>query len=587
MKHTQCYLKDYPRPQLVRKNWLNLNGRWDFAFDGGNKGEYDGFQRGFEPQYGINVPFAYQTQKSGVNIQKRCDVVWYKREFTAVKPSRGKRLILHFEGCDYLTKVWINGQLAGEHTGAYERFSFDISSHVKKGANTVTVRAEDSYSCRRPRGKQRWCDESFDCWYVDTTGIWKTVWIEEVSAAHVERFYAVPKIENSSVYFEGEIAGFYEGLSLKTVITYDGAFVAESTVRLSDGVFRNTLDISGNADKFKLRCWSHHTPSLYDVEMLLLDGASEIDRIGSYFGVVSYEFNTNCLNQNDSPFYLKMLLDQGYWSDSGLTPPDEDAIVRDILLTKEAGFNGIRKHQKIEDERFYYYCDILGAVAWCEMPSMYEFSQGSKRVFTEEVTAVIEQHRNHPSIMAWVLFNESWGIPRVHADVEQQRFADAMYALAKALDPARAAISNDGWDHTTSDLITLHNYAETGDRLESDLKNLDDVLANKAVAHPSARHRHAFADGYRYEGQPVILSEYAGIAFSRDKGRGWGYGKTVENEEEFLKRLAGLTEVVRAVPEICGYCVTQTTDVEQEVNGLLTADRKWKASVEAIKLINK
>jgi|AGTN01.2.fsa_nt_gi Beta-galactosidase/beta-glucuronidase len=583
IKNVKCYIPDYPRPTFVRESFISLNGVWDFRFDNFNAGENENWAKGFDPEYKINVPFVYQTGLSGINIQKRCDVVWYRRAFN-IEKTPGKRHIVHFEGVDYLSKVFINGSYIGCNKGAYNRFSFDVTAAVKDGENIITVRAEDGYSCQQLRGKQRWADKSYDCWYTDTTGIWKTVWLETVSETYLEKVRIKPDFEKSSVLFEGSVNRFKKGLNLRVKIAFGETEVSDVRLALTDETFRLSADIISDADKFKVKYWSFQNPELYDVEFYLEEGGKIIDKAGSYFGMVKYEYASGSINQNDTPIYLKMLLDQGYFPNSGLTPPDEAAIIRDVTLTKRAGFNGVRKHQKIEDDRFYYYCDVLGLASWLEIPSPYQFGETMKDNYFGEVKDIILQHANHPSVMAYVAFNESWGIPRVHTSREEQLFADGAYHFIKALDPSKAVISNDGWDHTTSDIITLHNYAETERELTPYLENLSGALENKACMF--APYRHAFANGYSYKGQPVIISEYAGIAFSKDAQNGsWGYGKAVENEEAFLKRLKGLTDTVKNTAGVSGFCVTQTTDVEQEVNGLFDASRNPKVNIDYLKEI--
>jgi hypothetical protein len=286
---------------------------------------------------------------------------------------------------------------------------------------------------------------------------------------------------------------------------------------------------------------------------------------------------------NRDPIYLKMLLDQGYFLNSGLTPISEADIIKDIELTKQMGFNGIRKHQKIEDERFYYYCDILGLYVWLEMPSPYEFSNNMSKKITEEWIKIVKQYRHYPSIMTYVLFNESWGIPSVKYDKKQQNLTLSLYYLTKSLDQSRFVISNDGWEHTKSDIITIHNYVEEGKDLFKIYANLETHLSNQYEN--THQVKQVFASNFSYEGQPIVFSEYGGIAFTKDQG--WGYGRKVDDEITFINRLEGLTDAIKKIKKISGYCLTQTTDVEQEVNGLLKPNREPKIEIDTIQRINK
>lgn len=584
VKHTECYRKDYPRPQFVRDSFIDLNGEWDFCFDFDNGGEAKHWENGLpEGAKKIKVPFAYQTTASGIGETKRCDNVWYARKFTP-SVKKGESPIINFEGVDYTVKVWLNGTYLGSHTGAYSRASFNAGAAVKSGENLLVVKAEDSYSCRRPRGKQRSTDNSYTCWYVDTTGIWKSVWAEKVADAYLEYVHITPDFDTLTAMFEGKIAGNLAGLKLKTYVKFGGKVISETAVTVTDSRVSFVVSVDCEAHFFSDMLWRGGDPHLYDVTFVLERGLNEVDKIGSYFGMVKYRSEKNCINVNDTPVYLKMLLDQGYWKDSHLTPPSEEAIEKDILLTLEAGFNGIRKHQKIEDERFYYYCDILGVYVWCEMPSMYEFNTESVNSFINEWQEVVLQNRNHPCIMAYVPFNESWGIPAVHGNRRQQQFTESAYHLTKTLDSNKLVIANDGWDQTVTDIVTIHNYAENGDTLTKIYENGDAMEDKMSI--PFGEWRHVFADGYKYEGQPVLISEFGGIAFSADGNKGWGYGNLVADEDVFLSRLKSLVLSIKRMRGVCGYCLTQTTDVQQEVNGVLTEERKWKVDVKKLKEIN-
>lgn len=581
IKHTACYKKGYPRPQFVRNSFIRLDGKWKFCFDTQNAGEKENYGNGIPEGQSINVPFAYQTAASGINRQTRCDNVWYERELDCAI-QQGERLLIHFEGCDHRAKVWLNGMYLGEHSGAYSRFSFDATHAVKEGGNRLVVKAEDDYSCRRPRGKQRATDNSYTCFYVDTTGIWKSVWAEVVPETYIETVHITPDIDALTVKIEGRIVGAQAAKTVSAQILFGEREIAVVEQKVTDSRFCLLASVDCEAHFFSEMEWNSHFTNLYDVKLRLVS-QDACDEVGSYFGMVKYRADGNSITVNDSPVYLKMLLDQGYWTDSHLTPPDEQAIVKDILLTLDAGFNGIRKHQKIEDERFYYYCDVLGVYVWCEMPSMYEFCDESASAFLSEWREVVEQMRNHPCIMAYVPFNESWGINRVHENKREQALTLAAYHTAKALDPMRLVISNDGWDHTVSDICTVHHYAEDGDKLASVIEP-SEMLANKCTDPPLTRA--VYAKGYAYAGQPVMISEYGGIAFAKDGDQGWGYGNLVKNEQEYLERLGSLTRAIQNTPGICGYCLTQTTDVQQEVNGILTEAREWKADAKKLRAIN-
>lgn len=585
MKHAKCYVKDYPRPQFVRPTYQMLNGYWDFCFDDDDRGEKEGWFKRFPKQQVIKVPFTYQTPKSGIHTTTHHPIVWYHRTIRlSPEQLNEKRLLLHFEGCDYYTKMYVNGSFIGNHYGGYTRFTFDLTKVIQPGENTITVRVEDDYGCTKPRGKQRWKDESYYCCYIDTTGIWKSVWLEFVPEWYLKGIKMTPHIEQYTVDIEYTLNAFKKGLKLQTIIFFKDVEVANVTVELKRPFFRQAIDIMSETHHSKINLWNHHEPNLYDVEFRLYDNDQLIDCVGSYFGIRHIGIENSWLTINYTPSYLKMVLDQGYWKDSHLTPPSEEALLLDIERALAMGFNGIRMHQKIEDERFYYYCDILGIYVWLEMPSFYEFNDEAVYRFTREWMEVIQQHYNHPSIITWVPFNESWGIPNVPINRKQQHFTKSIYYLTKTMDQSRPVITNDGWQHTISDIITLHDYKEYGEALLSCYRPIEELLNHQKTK--GLPPRLPFASNYRYHGQPIMLTEYGGIAFEKNKDEGWGYGQMVKDEQDFIQRLKSLTDAIQSLPFCSGYCVTQLTDVQQEMNGLLDEDRNPKVPLEAIRAIN-
>ena len=570
----------YPRPQLARSCWTNLNGSWRFRFDDTNIGEREKwFCDPLPGEQAINVPFTYETALSGIGDERFHPVVWYERTISC--SGEGSRTLLHFEGSDHETKVWINGSFAGGHRGGYSRFSFDITDYLKSGENRLTVRVEDSMSCVQPRGKQRWKKENFGCWYVQTTGIWKTVWLEEVPQNYIESVKITPDITNASVSFAAAVnRRTPEPLHLRCTVTLAGEPVAEETVLVRGTQVQWDMRVTDSATPWQMALWTPEHPNLYDVKLeLLWPGGS--DTVGSYFGMREISIENGKVLLNHLPFYQRLILDQGYWKESGLTPPSEDALVKDIDLILAAGYNGLRKHEKIEDERFLYWCDKKGLVVWCEMPSQYAFSDEAIERYAEEWMEIVRQNYNHPCIVTWTAFNESWGIERIYGDKQIQRFTEAIYHLTKAFDGMRPVIVNDGWEHTVSDILTLHDYEETGEVFSERYRDKDAIIENRK---PFNRDRYAFARGYSYKGQPIIISEYGGIAFCG--GEGWGYGNGVNSEAEFLHRFKNITDAIRELPYCVGYCYTQVTDVQQEINGLFTMAREPKVNIDEVRRIN-
>ena len=577
-------IKDYPRPQFVRDNWLNLNGKWKFIFDDENIGEQKQYYYNFPESTEIWVPFTYETKMSGINDQTVHENVWYHNS-VKLKTSKGQRTILHFEGSDFVTKVWINGTYIGMNIGGYHRFSFDITEYIVDGENNITVKAEDSLSKNQPRGKQRYKKESFECWYVQTTGIWKTVWIENVPENYIVSVKNTPDFDDKKLDIEltadigEEEIRDYE---IETEIKYDDKIINAERIKPEACVFKYNMNICDPQNDHSIKEWSPEHPYLYDISYRLYKDNVLIDEISSYFGVRKISVNGSKILLNNEELYLKMILDQGYWADSHLTPPSEEAIIKDIEIVKKYGYNGIRKHQKTEDERFLYYCDVYGILVWSEMASYYDFNDTSVECYASEWIKAVKQNYNHPSIIAWVPFNESWGIREVSENTEEQNFANSLYYVTKSLDKTRPVISNDGWEHTISDIITIHDYRQDGDFLFNEYNDKESAILNNQKAYNSGHT--LFSRGYKYRGQPIIMSEYGGIALNSDKG--WGYGDQVLDENEFLKRFEGLTEAIRKTDYITGYCYTQLTDVQQEINGLVDENRNDKFSDEIIGRIN-
>jgi len=588
----KCYIKDYPRPQFVRNNWENLNGTWDFAFDDQNVGEKEKWYENFAKDMRIQVPFTYETKLSGIQEESRHDNIWYHRVVNVDAERLEKdQYIIHFEGSDFITKLWVNGSYVGSHKGGYARFSFDITAFVRDGANELTVKVEDSFDMQQPRGKQRWVEESFGCWYIQTTGIWKTVWTEYVPKISLDYVKMTPDMERLCMDLEVDIKApescFDGNLMLETVISFQGELVNRTFTALTSYHVKASIDMhTQKPQRFQwwdVKIWSPRTPNLYDVEFRLVRGHNVIDEVGSYFAMREIRIDGTNILLNGRQLYQRLILDQGYWKDSHLTPPSEEALIDDIDKVIAMGFNGVRKHQKIEDERFLYWCDVKGVLLWSESPAFYQYTDYAGFEFATEWMEILKQNYNHPCIITWTPFNESWGMWRISTNREQQHFTEAVYHITKCFDPMRPVIVNDGWEHTISDIITLHDYEASGERFTKRYtEHKDDILNSTFYANNSDA---VLAQGYAYRGQPVIISEYGGIAFSGD-GTGWGYGEMMSSEEEFIKRYDAITTAVKALPYSCGFCYTQVSDIQQEINGLLDGDHNYKMNPETIKEIN-
>ncbi|MBQ8803277.1 MAG: beta galactosidase jelly roll domain-containing protein [Tyzzerella sp.] len=586
----KCYIKDYPRPQFVRNQWENLNGVWDFGFDDQNIGEKERWYENFKGNLQIQVPFTFETKLSGIQDETRHDNVWYRRTIRVDESKlEDNNYVLHFEGSDFVTKLWVNGQFVGSHRGGYSRFSFDITNFVKDGENELVVKVEDSFDMQQPRGKQRWMNEVYLCWYIPTTGIWKTVWSEYVPKISLSSVKMTPNLEDCVLEVEYNVNAPESRLNgelfVEAVISYDGKLINKTFTAVTSSHVCAKLNVAAQITicyENPVWLWTPENPHLYDIEFRILDKQMVIDEVGSYFAMRDIRIDGSKVLLSNASLYQKLILDQGYWKDSHLTPPSEEALIEDIDKIKALGYNGLRKHQKVEDERFLYWCDVKGMLVWGEAPSAFQYSDYAVTEFTTEWLEIVKQNYNHPCIITWTPVNESWGVTEIQTKREQQYFTEAIYYLTKSIDKMRPVIVNDGWQHTISDIITLHDYVAEGSIFAERYADKDRIVNNEIAFNEKML---AMADGYEYIGQPIMISEFGGIAFNNDDS-GWGYGGKVEGAEAFIARFDSIVTAVKELTYACGYCYTQVTDVQQEINGLMDIDRNFKIKPEIIKEIN-
>jgi beta-galactosidase/beta-glucuronidase len=547
---------EYPRPRFVRDRWLSLNGTWEFAFDPEDRGIVDGPRFDHE----IVVPFAPEWALSGIGDRGCHTVAWYRRTFEVPAEWQDDRVWLRFGAVDYSCQVWVNDALVATHEGGHTPFGCDITKALLADGNVLVVRCADRWNdVTIPRGKQTWMEEPFSIFYTRTTGIWQTVWLEPVPDPHVVDVHV--SSDGPRVQFDIELsadAGVEVAVAGLTVSGTGRSSVAEAVL---DDVPR----------------WSPSDPHLVDAEIRC--GA---DRVRTYVGLRDIRIEGSRVYLNEQPLVQRLVLDQGYWPDGGLTAPTDDALQDDVAWVKALGFDGVRKHQKVEDPRWLYHCDRSGVLVWSEMANAYAFTAESQRRLGSEWQEVVRRDRSHPCVVTWVPINESWGIPEVRTDSRQQAFARSLYHLTKSLDATRPVVDNDGWEHTDdTDLLTIHDYAQTGQELE---REWSDGL-------PTGLFKPPLADGVTYRGQPVLVTEYGGIAYIPPGGGvpegSWGYGETESSGDAFVGRYRDLTEALRRDQRLAGWCYTQLTDVEQETNGLLTFDRRPKVDPRTIAAINR
>ena len=531
------------------------------------------------------MPFAPESKRSGLGDQSFHRRVWYRRSFSFTRDEKKPRTLLHFGAADYEARVWVNGHFVGEHQGGHTPFCFDVSKELVEGENIVIVRVDDDpFDLAKPRGKQDWQLEPHSIWYPRTTGIWQTVWLERVPDTYVQRITWTPLLERWEIGFEVFLAGpRVEGRRVRVRLSVGGKLLADDTYQVINQEVHRRIALSdpGIDDYRNELLWSPEKPTLIDARVELLDDSGVVDQVASYTALRSVSVQRGRFLLNGRPYYMRLVLDQGYWPDSLMTPPSEEALRKDIELVKAAGFNGVRKHQKIEDPNFLYWADRLGLLVWAELPSAYRFTHESVQRITREWLDVIDRDMNHPSIVVWVPFNESWGVPDLAEKVAHQSAVQAMYHLTRTLDPTRPVIGNDGWESTATDILGIHDYDADASRLfekYTTAGNMADVLTSKW---PGGRM--LTVEGYPHAGQPVMLTEFGGIAcmdprLARD-GKDWGYSVSA-TAEEFRDRYEALLRAVHRIEFFNGFCYTQFTDTFQEINGLFTMDRVPKFSIK-------
>lgn len=576
-KKTTLMREEFPNPAFVRTHWRSLDGIWQFAFDKGNDFEEQRVETIAYPLE-IQVPFCYQSALSGIGTDEDCENVWYNRCFTLTPEELTGGVLLKFGAVDYTAKVWINGAYIGRHDGGHTPFAFEISAHLRAGENRITVKAEDSYSKELPRGKQMWGKKPDMCWYTNTTGIWQSVWMEFVGDNYITGVEVTPDIDKNQAHFSIR-ARQEQDITLRVVLSQAGKPLGEMTVSPENGRGDVTFSFRESSARavFDLY-WSPEFPVLIDAEVILLWKGVECDRVYTYFGMRKIHVDGDRIFLNNQPLYQRLVLDQGYWPDGLMTAPSGDALKRDVELTKAMGFNGARKHQKIEDPRYYYWADKLGLLVWGELPSAYDFTPDSRRRLTGEMRAFIQRDYNHPCIISWIPLNESWGVHQV-ADNEQQRdFVRALYYMIKAEDPTRLVGSNDGWEQLeTTDFCGVHDYDITPQNAEERYRDAYAVLRSSVNFKP------VYARGVQYNGVPILLTEIGGVKLKQTEG--WGYNGELADEDEMLAYLKSIMVSIRQYKHVQGFCYTQLTDVMQETNGLLSPEREPRVPVEVLKTI--
>jgi beta-galactosidase/beta-glucuronidase len=573
---------EYPRPQFVREKWMNLNGPWEFAFDDAREGLQQGWFDGRALPARIIVPFSYQTQLSGINDKSIHECVWYARSFEIPPEWNDSDILLNFGAVDYETAVWINGHEVGHHQGGHVPFQFEIAPYLKAGENRLTLRVEDRQDPHQPRGKQSFTGLPHGIDYYCTTGIWQTVWLECAPAIRIEELRMMPQAQNNRVLLDVFLHAPSANWRIEVQVFDNDRLVtrAQDHTPIATGQFDLKIPYA--------KLWSPESPHLYDLLIRLYDGERLLDEVKSYVGLRGIELRDGKFLINGVPCYLKMVLDQGYWPDGYLTAPSDEALQTDIGWIKMFGFNGARKHQKIEDPRWLYWCDRLGLLVWEEMPNAREWSLRAEELLSSEWQRAVRRDYNHPCVITWVPVNESMGFPGLGQEhAGQYAYIERMVRVTRRLDSSRPVVDNDGWEHTDiTDICAIHDYTPTARKLK--VRYRETLGGGNLPVKVWISDRPLFARGSQYRGQPIVLSEVGGFLTvppdipAEQRDLLYQFYDSFESPGEFLEKYRDLMRGIAALKFVAGFCYTQLTDIEQEINGLLTYDRKPKVPPEKI-----
>ena len=562
---------EHPRPDRLRQDWLNLNGVWDFEIDNAKVGLEKNFHKRDSLSQKINVPFSPETVLSGIGHTDFMNAVWYRRNIDIPAEWAGKRVILHIDACDHTTRVFVNGKSVGApHKGGYTSFAYDITDALGEKDNYITVYAEDDIlSGKQFAGKQSTKLNSYGCFYTRTTGIWQTVWLEAVETAHVLSYKVYPNISKPSVVIETATVGTQSDDTLCIKAYFEGKLMGSATTKMASATTVMEIELA------EAHLWECGNGRLYDLVFELTSG-EKVDVMNGYFGLREVKLTKeNGLQINGKTVFGRFVLDQGFNPEGVITAPTDEALKFDIEASMACGFNGARLHQKVFEPRFLYHADKLGYMVWAEAGNWgFDHTNfANLENFLSEWLEEMERDFSHPSIIGWCPFNETW---ERNGHPQSISLIDAVYDITKAIDTTRPVVATSGSFPTTrTDVHDVHDYEQDPETFKSYYAEMDKGIARDQL-HRSNSHRQV----YKTE-LPVFMSEYGGIRWVMDEeNAGWGYGASVLSEDEFFARLEGLTDAILENPHFFAFCYTQLTDVEQEQNGLLTYDRRFKFPVE-------
>ncbi len=575
----QCPRPEYPRPQFVRADWLNLNGQWQFEIDAGDSG----LERGLKDRDltgEITVPFCPESTLSGVAHTDFMDAVWYRKVIEIPAAWSGRDVLLHFQACDYDTTVWVNGTEVVRHRGGFTPFTAELRGIAGPGETaTIVVRARDPKSGPQARGKQSTRYGSYGCFYTRTTGIWQTVWMEPVSTFSMKRPRITPDVANHCFHLEVPLRANRSGMTLNATVSYAGKELATASVTTAyDMSPRAVLSIPDE----HVYLWNVGDAHLYDITLTLSDAAGNVhDTITTYAGLRSVAVDGRKVLINGKAVFQRLVLDQGYYIDGVMTAPSDDELIADITRSLDAGFNGARLHQKVFEERFLYHADRMGYIVWGEFGDWGISGFGPDHdhqkptsTFVAQWCEAVERDYSHPSIVGWCPLNETFQVPGDRF-VELDDVTRGMFLATKLLDTSRPVLDTSGYAHRVqeSDIYDSHDYdqnPETFKERHAHVAEEKPFINNGWTEKPT---------NIPYRGQPFFVSEFGGIWWNPakfDDKESWGYGDRVTSLDAFHARFKGLCDILLADPEMFGYCYTQLTDVWPEENGIYTFDRQPK-----------
>jgi len=559
---------EHPNPQWERSTWKNLNGTWQFDFDfGGSAIERGLFKVEEKLDKEITVPFCPESKLSGIGYTDFINAVCYKKTVELTESDLAGVLFLHFGAVDYTAHIYINGEFVAKHKGGYSSFKVDITKYAKVGENSIFVYVKDDVRGRKqPKGKQANKFYSSGCDYTRTTGIWQTVWLEAVPASFVKFAKYYPDINDCSLTIIGETVGA-GALEIKS--SFDGKDTGSVKVDCTGGVFKAVLKLT------EKHLWTVGEGNLYDLEFTFGN-----DKVKSYFGLREAKMIGKKFTINGKTVFQRTVLDQGFYPDGIYTAPTDEALKNDIQLSLDCGFNGARLHQKVFEARFLYHADKMGYIVWGEHANwgMDFYDVHATETFLNEWMEIVDRDFNHPAIIGWCPFNET-GYVETRGN---NTLITTVFNYTKRIDTTRVCIDSSGWVHNAdTDIYDVHDY----DQVPESFKAKYDRLVTEGYLVDWYRDQY-MKDAPEYKGQPVFMSEYGGIQWNTDGNTGWGYGQAPQSEEEFIARYKGLTDALLDNPMLMGFCYTQLYDIEQEINGLYTYDRKPKFDVEIFKKIN-